>query len=100
MIQNLIKLDRGELAPTDEHFAATTAMAKKYGAKATDNVTEESETAQKRVDAARAAVIKMRSQLQAVATTSKTTNASGSDIYMKNNRSVMIKSSYLVYSLY
>ena len=68
MLQNLIKLDRGELPPNDENFAAATEIAKTHGAKAMDHVTEEVETAQKRVDAARNAVIKMRSQLQAIAT--------------------------------
>ena len=90
MLQNLIKLDRGELSPTDENFAAATEIAKTHGAKAMDHVTEEVETAQKRVDAARNAVIKMRSQLQAIATTSKSTTTTGADIYMKNNRYVRV----------
>ena len=86
MIQNLVKLDRGDLPSTDPNFAATTAKAKQHGAKAITEVTEENETALKKIDAARAAVIKMRSQLQAISNTSKSSLTTGNDIFMKNNR--------------
>ena len=86
MIENLVKLDRGELAPSDAQFTEATDLAKKYGSKAISHVTEEHETAQKRVELARASVIKMRGQLQAIATTSKSNALHGNDVFMKNNR--------------
>ena len=86
MIENLIKLDRGELLPSDPNFTAATELAKKHGAKAISHVTEENEAAQKRVDLARASVIKMRGQLQAIATTSKSNALHGNDVFIKNNR--------------
>ena len=61
-------------------------MAKKFGAKAITNATEDRDEAQKRVDSSRAAVIKMRSQLQAISNTSKSSLSTGNDIFMKNNR--------------
>ena len=86
MIQNLVKLDRGDLPATDPNFTATTEKAKLHGAKAITEVTEENETAQKKIENARAAVIKMRSQLQAISNTSKSSLTTGNDIFMKNNR--------------
>ena len=86
MLQNLVKLDRGELPATDPNFAATADMAKQFGAKAITNATEDRDGAQKRVDSSRAAVIKMRSQLQAISNTSKSSLTTGNDIFMKNNR--------------
>ena len=93
MLQNLVKLDRGELPTNDTNFDATTEMAKKWGAKATQQVTEDLETAQKKVDAARAAVIKMRGQLQVISQTTKSNTTTGNDVFMKANRSVHIESS-------
>ena len=86
MIQNLVKLDRGDLPSTDPNFAKTTEKAKQHGAKAITEVTEENEAAQKKIESARAAVIKMRSQLQAISNTSKSSLSTGNDIFMKNNR--------------
>ena len=86
MIENLVKLDRGELSPTDPSFTEATELAKKHGCKAISHMTEENEAAQKRVELARASVIKMRGQLQAIATTSKSNALHGNDVLMKNNR--------------
>ena len=86
MLQNLVKLDRGELPPTDEHFNTTVETAKKHGSQAIDKVKEEHESAQKRVDNSRASVIKMRNQLQAISNTTKSVMNTGNDVFMKNNR--------------
>ena len=86
MLQNLVKLDRGELAATDEHFQATTEMAKLHGAKAIEYVTNENEAAQKKIELSRASVIKMRNQLQAISNTSKSALTTGNDVFMKANR--------------
>ena len=89
MLQNLVKLDRGELSPTDPQFDETTKVAKTHGAKATEYIKNESEAAQKRVDAARAAVIKMRGQLQVISQTTKSNTTTGNDVFMKANRFVL-----------
>ena len=90
MLQNLIKLDRGELPTTDPHFQETTEMAKTHGAKATQVVTEQNEAAQKKVDLSRASVIKMRGQLQVISQTTKSNTTTGNDVFMKANRFVKI----------
>ena len=86
MLQNLVKLDRGELAATDEHFQATTEMAKLHGSKAIEHVTGENDAAQKKIESSRASVIKMRNQLQAISNTSKSSLTTGNDVFLKANR--------------